>query len=196
MGYYKPREFFPGEYYHIYNRGNAKQNIFLHEEDYIYYLQRLRKAKDKQKVSLICYCLMPNHLHLLLRQDSEMPISKFISILHIGYSMYFNEKYTRVGHLFQSRFQDKHIDKDEYLLYLASYIHLNPVVDGLVKKPEDYQWSSYQDYIGLREGTLCDKEPVFLGKSPDWYKKITEEDVKEQLIKKEFQDKLNIRDMP
>jgi len=186
----------PGAYYHIYNRGIHKQDIFLEEKDYVFYLQRLRQVKDKQKASVICYCLMPNHIHLLLRQDSKIPIYKVMSCLHTGYSMYFNKKYNKVGHLFQDRFKQKEVKNDEYLLQLASYIHLNPLIDGLAEKLGDYQWSSYPDYIDLRPGTLCDKESVLLGKSSDWYKKITEEEIVEKLIRKEFQEQLNIRDCP
>jgi hypothetical protein len=110
--------------------------------------------------------------------------------------MYFNRKYDKVGHLFQGRFKQKEVDKDEYLLQLSSYIHFNPIIDGLVDKLEDYQWSSYPDYIGLRQGTLCDKEVVLLDKSPELYKKITEEEIKEQLIKKEFQEKFFLNECP
>ena len=192
MGYYKPRDFSPGGYYHIYNRGNAKQNIFLQEEDYIFYLNRLRQIKDKQKISLICYCLMPNHLHLLVRQDSDALISKFISLLHSYYVMYFNNKYDRAGHLFQDRFKHKTIDKDEYLLYLSSYIHLNPLIDGFTGKLEDYPWSSYPDYIDLRKGTLCDKESILLGKIPKDYQRIVEVEVKEKLIGRDFDRYLDL----
>jgi len=185
---------YQGGYYHIYNRGNRKQDIFLEEEDYIGYLKRLRKAMEGRQVSIICYCLMPNHFHLLLRQDSEVPLYKFIHPLHTGYSMYFNRKYDKVGHLFQGRFKQKEIDKNENLLQLSSYIHLNPIIDGWVEKLEDYQWSSYPDYIGLREGTLCDKELVLLGMTPDKYKKITEQEIKEKLIQKDFQEKLFLKE--
>lgn len=193
---YKYKVYAPNLYSHIFNRGVNKQKIFLAEEDYVFYLQRLRIAKEKQKSSLISYCLMPNHIHLIARQDSDIPIYKFISSLHTSYSIYFNKKYNRIGHLFQDRFKQKIIDNDEYLLQLASYIHLNPLIDRLVEKAEDYQWSSYPDYIGLRPGTLCDKEPVLLDKSPDWYRKITEREIKEEIAKKEFREKLGIDDLP
>ena len=182
---------YQGGYYHVYNRGNRKQDIFIEDVDYVGYLERLRKCKDKYKISIICYCLMPNHFHLLLRQDSEIPIFKFIQPLHTSYSMYFNNKYDKVGHLFQGPFKQKVIDKDEYLLQVSSYIHLNPVVDGLASKPENYQWSSYPDYIGMREGTLCDKKMVLLDKTPKEYRRITENEAKEKLIQKQFQKMLD-----
>ena len=128
------KNFYQDGHYHIYNRGNRKQDIFLEEADYIGYLERLRKYKKEYKVSVLCYCLMPNHIHLLLKQDSEIPLYKFLHPLHTSYSMYFNKKYNKVGHLFQGRFKQKEVDKDEYLLRLSSYINLNPLIGGLVKK--------------------------------------------------------------
>jgi len=185
-----------GGYYHVYNRGNRQENIFLEEADYIGYLERLRKYKETSNASIVCYCLMPNHVHLLVRQNSEKPVYKLILSLHTSYSMYFNRKYDKVGHLFQGRFKQKPVDKNEYLLYLSSYIHLNPIVDGLVERLEDYQWSSYPDYIGLREGTLCDKEPILNGQSLDRYRQLTEEEVRERLDQEEFQKKLSLTECP
>lgn len=185
-----------GGYYHIYNRGNNKQDIFLDDSDYIFYLQRLRQAKEKQKASIICYCLMPNHIHLLVKQNSEIPIYRLISSIHTSYSMYFNRKYGKVGHLFQGRFKQNGVDKDKYLLQLSSYIHLNPLMNGLVNKLKDYQWSSYPDYIGTRDGTLCQKKTVLLNNTSKEYKQITEEQILEKLDEKEFQKRLNFRDSP
>jgi len=166
---------YKGGYYHIFNRGNRKQDIFLEDVDYLKYLEKLREYKKKHNISIICYCLMPNHFHLLLRQDADIPIYKFMHGLHTSYSMYFNLKYKKVGHLFQGKHKQKEIDKDEYLLQLSSYIHLNPVVSDLVDKLEDYQWSSYLDYIGLREGTLCNKKLFLSDNQLENYKKDTEE---------------------
>jgi len=166
---------YQGGHYHIYNRGNRKQNVFLGKADYLKYLEKLREYKEKYNVSVICYCLMPNHIHLLVRQDSEIPIYKFVHALHTSYSMYVNFEHNKVGHLFQGKYKQKEVDKDEYLLQLSSYIHLNPIVDGLADKLEDYQWSSYLDYIGLRDGTLCDKELILSDGLLEKYKKDTEE---------------------
>ena len=157
MGNVKYKSYYSGAVYHIYNRGNNKQNIFEESGDFINYLKRLGKAKETHNVSIIAYTLMPNHFHLIARQNSEAPIHKFISSLHTSYVMYFNKKYKRVGHLFQGRFNQRIISSDEDLLYLSCYVHLNPEIDGLVKRAEDYQWSSFRDYIGLRSGILCDK---------------------------------------
>jgi len=175
---------YPGRYYYIYNQGNRKQDIFLDKSDYLKYLEKLREYKKKHNISIICYCLMPNHFHLLLRQDADIPIYKFMHALHTSYSMYVNHKHDRTGHLFQGKYKQKEIDKNEYLLQLSSYIHLNPVVSGLVEKLEDYQWSSYLDYIGLREGTLCSKELALLDNHLESYKKDTEERI--VLIRSDF----------
>ena len=175
---------YQGGYYHIFNRGNRKQDIFLDKSDYLKYLEKLREYKKKHNISIICYCLMPNHFHLLLRQDGDIPIYKFMHALHTSYSMNFNWKYKKVGHLFQGKYKQKEVNKDEYLLQLSSYIHLNPVVDDLVEKLEDYQWSSYLDYIGLRDGTLCDKDLILSNNTPEEYKKSTEE-IKEKLLLKD-----------
>ena len=177
---------YQGGYYHIYNRGNHKQDIFLEKADYLGYLERLRKYKEKHKISIICYCLIPNHIHLLARQDGDSPLYKFMHSLHTSYSMYFNRKHDKVGHLFQNRFKQKEITNDEYLLQVSSYIHLNPLIGGLIEKLEDYQWSSYPDYIDLRYGTLCEKEMALSGISPEEYKRITEQEIKEKLLIKDM----------
>lgn len=146
--------------YHIYNRGNGKQDIFLDENDYRYYFKLLTTYLNKHNVTLICYILMPNHIHLVVKQETKTPIYKFISSLHTSYSMYFNKKYNHVGHLFQDRFKQVVVETDEQLLHLTCYIHLNPVSAGIVKKPEDYIWSSYAEYLGTSPFLLCKKEII------------------------------------
>jgi len=165
MGLERYKQYYNGGYYHIYNRGVGKQNIFLDEQDYGQYIKRLRKYKESHQVSLVCYCLMPNHLHLQVRQNKSEPIYKFIQSLHTSYSMYFNKKYKRVGPLWQDRFKQKNIDDDSLLFYISFYIHLNPLLDGIVNKLENYKWSSYLDYAGLRNGTLCEKGIILKGMS-------------------------------
>ena len=177
---------YKGGCFHVFNRGNHKRNIFLEDSDYLFYLKKTREYKEKCKISIICYCLMPNHFHLLLKQDSDVPIYKFMQILHTSYSMYFNRKYNKVGHLFQGKYKQKEVDKDEYLLQLSSYIHFNPVKDGLIDNLDDYQWSSYPDYIGTRNGTLCDKELALYGRSSKEYRKITEEEMRDKILMKDL----------
>lgn len=181
------KETYPGAYYYLYNRGNRQQEIFIEDSDYLDYLNRIRKSKDKYEISVICYCLMPNYFHFLLRQDADMPISKFMASVHTGYSMYFNKKYNKIGHLFQGKYKQKHIDTDEYILATSSYIHTNPYVSGLVGKLENYQWSSYSDYIEKRQGTLCDKKIVMKNCDTKKYKQLVEEEAEERLKVKKIQ---------
>ena len=140
--------FVSGEYYHIYNRGNSKQEIFLDSQDYSHFIsllyacnqkgsiktQKLNKDQtfyEKERVSPVvaigAYCLMPNHFHLLITQIEEVGISIFMQKLSTAYSMYFNKKYKRTGSLFEGKFKSQHANTDRYLKYIFSYIHLNPV---------------------------------------------------------------------
>lgn len=146
--------------YHVYNRGNGKQNIFLEDADYKFYLNRLERYLKKHKVSLICYILMPNHLHLVIKQETDVPIYKFISSLHTSYSMYFNKKYNHTGHLFQDRFKQVIIESDEQLLYLTRYIHQNPIKAGLTNSIDAYFWTSYHEFVGNIPQPLCEKNII------------------------------------
>lgn len=138
--------FVPGEFYHIYNRGNSKQIIFHDKQDYSRFLSLLYAVNTKQNiilrlilkdvykfdrgeclVSIGGYCLMSNHFHLLLTETEDGSISKFMQKLTTAYSMYYNEKYDRTGSLFEGKFKSEHANEDRYLKYLFSYIHLNPV---------------------------------------------------------------------
>lgn len=135
-----------GEYFHVYNRGNSKQKIFLHPSDYrrfvtLLYVSNATESfklhliddpyrdfkRGEQLVSIGAYCLMPNHFHLLLTPLVENGISQFMKKVSTGYSMYFNKKYERSGALFEGRFKAQHAANDAYLKYLFSYIHLNPI---------------------------------------------------------------------
>lgn len=177
--------YYRGASYHIYNRGNRKEDIFLNEDDCLFYLKRLKQNLQKHQVKLLAYCLMPNHLHLLVKQESDSPISKFITALHTSYAKVFNKKYDKVGHLFQDRFKQVIVESDEQLLHLTRYIHLNPVLAGLMDQPEKYEWSSYREYIGSGGFLLCDQtlvrgilsEQDFVNKYTEFIEaEITEED--------------------
>ncbi|MDO8521164.1 MAG: transposase [bacterium] len=184
----------PDTFYHVFNRGTAKMKIFLSPDDYGFFLSRLReclypKEIDRAELAktrlyvrtqlpadafdLICYCLMPNHFHFLLHQNTELPVNKLIGKLCTGYSKYFNKKYERVGSLFQDQFKSVPITSNEQLLWVSSYIHRNPLEAGLVPKLEEYAYSSYPDFVGLRSGTLCKKEMLMeqCGNSPASYNK-------------------------
>ena len=163
-------------YFHVYNRGNSKNDIFLSDEDYRLFILRLNQNlfpdlyKPKRifsdplpegSFSLISYCLMPNHFHLLIRQNKSLPISRLILKVCTSYSKYFNRKYDRVGHVFQDQYKQVLVDHNDYLKWLSAYIHQNPVTAGIVKNPDDYRWSSAGDYIGQGNHLMqCDKAVV------------------------------------
>ena len=145
----KKRPWFPGACYHITNRGNNKQKIFLDDDDYKMYMYLLKdtlKFYEELNFKLISYCLMPNHIHLLLKTDSQDP-AIFMRRLNSLYAKYFNNKYEYVGHLFQGRYFSNIITSDYELLEISKYIHLNPVKANIVKLPENYTWSSFSKIL-------------------------------------------------
>jgi REP element-mobilizing transposase RayT len=142
--------------YHIIQRGNEQKNIFLKDEDRIRFLDIIDRMKKKYNFILEAYCLMDNHVHLLVN-DNGNDISKIIKSINISYAYYFNHTYQRVGHLFQDRFKSEGVDNDKYLLALSAYIHNNPVIAKIVRLPEEYRWSSFNSYLGrdeIREGMV------------------------------------------
>ncbi len=137
---------YPGALYHITSRGNEKRKIFFDDEDKQKFLEILKDYHDRFNILIHSYSLMDNHYHLIL----ETPKGNLLKIMHginSNYTGYFNRKYERAGHLFQGRYKGILIDKDEYLVQLSIYVHLNPVRARMVGKPEDYKWSSYPSFI-------------------------------------------------
>lgn len=174
IGYMNNRDYknsIPGGYFHIYNRGNAKQNVFLDDADYQFFLLRLvqniypdrnslpRRARPLPagSFSLISYCLMPNHFHLLVRQNGEIATSVLMMRICTSYSKYFNLKYKRVGHIFQDQFKQGHVGDNEYLRNLSAYIHKNPCEAGLVGSARGYRWSSCEEYLRSDDDGWCEK---------------------------------------
>jgi len=149
--------FTQGQYYHLYNRGAGKAKIFFNEGNYLYLLQLIRIYASKYGVAVIAYCLMPNHYHFLLRQEAEIPLSKFMQVLFNSYVQALNLQQGRTGTLFEGRFKHKCVDQWEYLVTVCRYIHRNPIEAKLVKKPEDWVYSNYREWVGLRDGVLVDK---------------------------------------
>jgi len=143
----KPRIEYPGAFFHIIVRGNNRQDIFHDDEDREDYLKRLSFYLGEGKITLYGFCMMTNHVHLLLEMG-ECPVSQAIQRLHTWYARYYNQKYKRVGHLFQGRYKAMLCDKDTYLLELVRYIHLNPVRSGMTTNPKEYPWSSHGAYLG------------------------------------------------
>ena len=199
------------EFYHIYNRGSSRQTIYSTEADHSRFMALLYLAngtssfefrnldKDKlfdfdrgeQLVAIGAYCLMPNHFHILMTPLVEGGVTAFMRKLTTGYSMYFNKKNHRTGTLFEGRFKSEYVDNDNYLKYLFSYIHLNPVKliqsdwqkAGIRNRGEvlqylkDFQFSSYTDNSLVRpESAIINREnfPEYFANKKDYDKEMEE----------------------
>lgn len=154
----KPRVECPGALYHVIARGNNRQPIFVTQKNYQYYLNLLAKVKDELPFVLYSFCLMPNHIHLLIK-TKDAPLSRIMSKVQTSYAKYFNRSRKTVGHVFQGRYKAILCDSDIYLLELIRYIHLNPVRAGLAAMPQDYLWSSHKEYLSNSKAVV-DKELI------------------------------------
>ncbi len=141
---------FSGAIFHVISRGNAKQTVFFEDEDYLMFLSILRELKSRCPFKLHAFCLMPNHVHLLMQVD-QVSVSVLVQYLLSRYSVWLNQRTGRVGHVFQGRFKSILCDRDIYLMNLIRYIHLNPVKAGVVTDPGDWPWSSHADYLGRKD---------------------------------------------
>ena len=137
----KPRLFAPGVLYHVIVRGNQRQRTFLSPADYQVYLEKLTQYRRQHEVTVYAYCLMPNHVHLLV-ESGKTPLGRFMQGLQQSYTQYYNRRYKKVGHLFQGRYKAILCQKDAYLLELIRYIHLNPVRSKLAKSSQEYRYTS------------------------------------------------------
>ena len=149
--------------YHVMLRGSNKQNIFEEAEDYGKMLALLRQSRAQGGVTLYGYCLMSNHIHLLLKEGKE-PLETTMKRIGSKYAVWFNTKYQRVGHLFQDRFKSEAVEEPPYFLTVLRYIHFNPVKAGLVKTPGAYAYGSYGCYFGedaSPDADLIDTEKAF-----------------------------------
>lgn len=150
----------PNKYYHLYNRSNNQELLFRNRENYLYFLSKYRYYMEGFFITL-AYCLMPNHFHFLIQIKSCSDIIKLkknFGILLSSYTKAINKANSRVGSLFQQHSKSKELNEDRKLLNVINYIHQNPLRKNLVKKIEDWEFSSYRDYAGLRAGTLVNKK--------------------------------------
>lgn len=195
------------EIYHVFNKSIAEFRIFnntdelIRMQNIIYYYQKenpeikfskfIKLTQDEQDkkqtafiqkediVQILTYCVMPTHIHLVLKQLKQNGISIFMNNILNSYSRYFNIKHKRKGPLWESRFKNILVTNDEYLLHLTRYIHLNPVTIKLVDKPEDWQASSYNEYISRVSNKICDYEKI-LNIEPMRYKEFVEDRISYQ----------------
>jgi REP element-mobilizing transposase RayT/DNA-binding transcriptional regulator YiaG len=133
-------------YYHIMVRGNEKKDIFRDDHDKLRFIEIIKKVKQGNSFYLHAFCLMDNHLHMMISEGKE-DVARIMKRITVSYVSYFNKKYRRVGHLFQDRFKSEVIEQDSYVLSLVRYIHKNPVKAGIVHNAADYKWSSHPGYI-------------------------------------------------
>ena len=175
----KHREEVEGGTYHVYARGNAKQLIFLDDQDRQTYLFLLRRVIQEQGWQCLAYCLMDNHVHLLI-ETPRANLGRGMQRLHSAYAQFFNERHDRVGHLFQGRYGAVRIQTDEQLGTTLAYIAANPVRSGLCRQAAEWRWGSYHHAVKGESAGLVSVERLtwFLGGfSPDplaAYKELVE----------------------
>ncbi|MBN2420055.1 MAG: transposase [Deltaproteobacteria bacterium] len=148
-----------GAFYHITSRGNDRKRIFFSKTDYDKFKTYLEEGRKKFEYRIHSYVLMTNHYHLLL-QTQRANLSKLMHYINGSYTTYINKKRDRSGHLFQGRYKAILVDKDNYLLQLSRYIHLNPVKAGLAEKPQDYPHSSYGSYINTKGDDMVYRDMI------------------------------------
>jgi putative transposase len=217
-----------GNIFHLLNRGVEKRKIFLSDENYIRFIHNMRDFNNKDNVTMsyynrrkysdsevrppnknlvdvVCWCLMPNHPHIMAIEKDEGNISNFSRKIFGGYTMYFNEQNDRSGVVFQGNTKIIQIKKDAHLLYLPFYIHLNPLdlfqsgwkedgikdIEGAIKFLEEFRWSNYRDIIGVGNGefeAITNKKLFFemFQTNPKKYKKDLEEWIRSEGYKEDF----------
>ncbi|OGH42428.1 MAG: hypothetical protein A3H79_04545 [Candidatus Levybacteria bacterium RIFCSPLOWO2_02_FULL_36_8b] len=215
------------EIYHVYNRGVEKRPIFLTRKDYarlidlvnyyrfkdcpfkyshfkrILYQEKMSimkglEDKSKKLVEIFAFCLMPNHIHFLIKQLADNGITKFMAKVQNGFSHYFNKRHDRIGHLFQGNFGATRIEDDEQLLHVNRYIHLNPVFSCIIRVEdlEGYEYSSYPEYINKRTDGFCNIQEIlsYFNNLEDYKRFITDqashtktlENIKHLLIEEDY----------
>lgn len=190
---YTLKEFAPESYYHVYNRGVEKRQIFIDDHDYTVFLGLLKKYltgkndslnrhqfKNFQgEIRMLAYCLMPNHFHLLIYQTNPDSLTQFMRRVLTSYVMYFNNRYKRVGGLFQSRYKASRIDDDSYLQHISRYIHLNP------NNYRSWPYSSLPYYRGIKRSKWLNTSEIlglFSGDSSEYLEFVSNyEDSKKEI---------------
>ena len=145
--------------YHIMLRGNNREKVFIDEEDKSKIIDILRDKKKTEEYFLYAYCIMDNHIHLIIK-EGQNSIATIVKRIATSYAYYFNKKYKRIGHVFQERFKSENIEDESYLLAAIRYVHQNPIKPG-IGTIDGYKWSSYKDYIGM--GTRLTDTAQILG---------------------------------
>ena len=164
----------PNYPHHITQRGNRRQRTFFSDDDYLTYLRLLKNAVTKAGVSVWAYCLMPNHVHLVLVPQQKDSLSKLFKDAHLKYTRHINSREGWQGHLWQERFHSFVMD-EHHLLAAVRYIELNPVRAQLCKQPEDWPWSSIHAHLGNKNDQLVYAQPL-LSRVGNWLNFLAEDD--------------------
>lgn len=151
-----PRVLSATQTYHIMLRGNNRQDVFIDDEDKARIIATISEKKGSDRFTLYAYCVMGNHLHLVLKEGTD-PLSRTLKRVGTSYAYYFNKKYKRVGHVFQDRYRSENIEDDAYLLGVIRYVHQNPEKAGIGSQ-ETYRWSSYREYFKEDIGLIATDE--------------------------------------
>lgn len=175
----------PGIPHHITQRGVRSMNIFSNDEDRVFYLELLRSASQEFSLDILAYCLMSNHVHLLIIPKYEISLSRGIGMVHRHYSRMINFREQIRGFLFQGRFFSCPLD-DRHLSATLAYIALNPVRAGICEDPSEYQWSSTRFYLGLEAKNLLIRNRDQFGSPADWKKRLRRNPVEIDLLRKHF----------
>jgi len=184
------RIWYPNTSYHITARGNRRSDIFKDDEDFQVYLEIINETMEyyPNYYEIICYCLMDNHIHLLLK-TKERHMKDFMARVNSIYAKFFNGKYNYIGHLYQDKYFAELIESDSQMIDTSRYVHLNPVRAKMVEKPQDYLWSSYRMYIGEKEEKLITSKEVLSyfkkGKEKELYRNFVESAIKHKYKKEE-----------
>lgn len=162
-----PRIHIEGALYYVSSYGDHNESIFNDNEDYINYLELLQRYKNQYGFKLFSFCLLPNHLHLLIELKEGLTISQIMHDLNSNYTKYFNGRYEKKGHLFKERYKMVLIEKDSYLLSMTAYIHLHPLRSGLAKSINEYLYTSIRSFLYSSTATK------------EIYSKVVEDETKE-----------------
>lgn len=176
--------------YHIMLRGINQQQIFEDEEDNEKFLEILKEYKKTSYYKIIAYCLMGNHLHLLIKEGVD-PLGQIFRKIGAKYVYWYNVKYKRTGHLFQDRYKSEPVENEQYLMTVLRYIHQNPIKANLSNALEKYKWSSYNEYIMNQTSSIIDLEIILSIMNKEQFTKFNNENNNEKCLDIMSNDKVN-----
>lgn len=174
------RDFVPGHPYHLTQRGNRKSPVFLDDVDRRVYLKLLIENCQTERVRIWAYSLMDNHVHHIAVPEKELALSRAFQRIHGAFALYFNTRYLKTGHLWQGRFKACVLD-EPHLWNAVRYVERNPVRAGIVRRAEDYPWSSAAAHCGFREDGVLSPDLPLVGNIPDWPAWLSENQTAEDI---------------